>query len=281
MKIALLGNCQLQQIGWLLKNYFEQNKLPHEVVWHAPIFALGDQNADVVPMFQALDQADAIYGQFHEKRWNVFSTDSLSKHFDIKIVPTLESLASAPQMNYFSNGSLKLGLYTVDFRMLELYLQGIAPERVPEVYGLASVNPLKRQNAIDNTAAKYRALYRKGKILFDYADVYAEAMMSSTDPYYVHNHPNNTHLEWLTNLILKDAGIPVHLSFANLPDILTDTIVPAFGQGPQATYRLRSADIGLKTATKVYYTFFSTYERAFLEQELEHSNYRALCESPF
>lgn len=51
MKIALLGNCQLQQIGWLLKAFFQSQQLEHEIVWHAPIFSLGDHNAEIVPSF--------------------------------------------------------------------------------------------------------------------------------------------------------------------------------------------------------------------------------------
>ena len=31
MKIALLGNCQLQQIGWLLKAFFQTQQLEHEI----------------------------------------------------------------------------------------------------------------------------------------------------------------------------------------------------------------------------------------------------------
>jgi len=279
MKIALLGNCQLQQIGWLLKSFFQQHNLEHEVIWHAPIFSLGDQQAEVVPLFHTLAQADAIYGQFHDKRWNAFSTESLSRYFNIRIVPTLESLASFPQMNYFSKGPLNLNLYSVDFRMLELYLGGISPEHLPHIYTRAEVDDKRRLNAIQNTASKYKSLFQKGKTVFDYADTYLAAMSQAVDPYFVHNHPNNAQLEWLTNEILRDAGIALRISFGALPEILTDTIVPTLNLQPNDRYRIRGTEVGMQTAAKINYAFFSTYERDFLIDELERSNYKAMCRS--
>lgn len=277
MKIALLGNCQLQQIGWLLKAFFQTQQLEHEIIWHAPIFSLGDQNAEIVPIFHTLEQADVIYGQFHEKRWNTFSTDSLSKYFDIHVVPTLESLASFPQMNYFSKGGLNLNLYSVDFRMLELYLKGISVDYVPQVYSQAIVDDKRRTCAIENTASKYKSLHHKGKTVFDYSDAYQQAMSQPEDPYFVHNHPNNAQLQWLTNQILQHAGIGMQVSFANLPEVLTDTIVPTLNRQAHDRYRIRGTEVGMRTAAKINYAFFSTYDRAFLEEELEKSNYRAMC----
>lgn len=277
MKIALLGNCQLQQIGWLLKAFFQSQQLEHEIVWHAPIFSLGDHNAEIVPIFHALEQADVIYGQFHEKRWNTFSTDNLGKYFDIQVVPTLESLVSFPQMNYFTKGPLNLNLYSVDFRMMELYLKGIHVDYVPEVYCQATINDKRRVCSIENTAAKYKSLHQKGKSIFDYSDAYAQAMNEPEDPYFVHNHPNNAQLQWLTNQILLHAGVGTQVSFGNLPEVLTDTIVPTLNRQRNDRYRIRATEVGLATAAKINYAFLSTYERTFLEEELEKSNYKAMC----
>lgn len=279
MKIALLGNCQLLQIGGLLKAFFQQNDLPHEVVWHTPIFSLGDQSADIVSIFNALDQADVIYGQYHEKRWNTFGTDNLSKYFNIKVVPTLDSPASFPQMNYFSKGSLCLGLYTVDFRMLDLYLAGISVEHLPGIYSKAILDERKRDNAIRNTASKYKSLFNRGKTIFDYSDFYLQAMAQPQDPFFVHNHPNNAQLQWLTNEILRDAGIPLAINLEKLPELLTDTIVPSLNLESVDRYRIRGTEVGLRTAAKINYAFFATYEREFLEQELARSNYKAMCTS--
>lgn len=275
MKIALLGNCQLQQIGWLLKNFFAQHGIDHSVVWYEPIFALGDKNAAIVPLFDALASADAIYGQYHDGKWNAFSTENLSKFFEIKIVPTLESLASFPQMNYFSAGSLNFNLYTVDFRILDLYLQGVDVHQAPALYANAGLDAGRKGALIHSTAVKYKKLYDDGKTLFDYAGPYLEAM-GTPSPYFVHNHPNNAQLQWLANQILLDCKSPTLVSLENLPQILTDTIVPELDAPLDERYKLRNTEIGIRTACKVYYAFFSTYDTDFLQRELDQSTYRSL-----
>ena len=273
MKIALIGNCQLQQIGWFLKAFFELNKLEHSVVWYEPIFALGDQNAHVIPLFKALDSADRIYGQFHDEKWNSFSTSSLCKYFPIRLVPTLESNASFPQMNYFQDGDLHYNLYSVDFRMLHCYLSGVPLEHAPQAYFDVRLQADAQAREIEGAAHKYAMKFQSGKVVFDYATEYRRAMREDPMPYYVHNHPNNAQLQWLANQILLDMQSPLLVSLDALPPILTDTLVPDLRHGFVDRYRIRSQDLSMQTACKVNYFFFASYDRAFLQGELESSVY--------
>lgn len=276
MKFAFLGNCQLQQIGTLLKNYFQLNDPQHEVIWHQPVFSMGDENAQIVPLFHALEQADRIYVQFHEGRWGALSTDQISKYFKIRIVPTLESHVSFGQMNYFKDLDLKFNLFSVDFRMLDLYLKNIDHELVPKMYGRAAAIPSRRDALIENTRHKYKKLFDSGKVISDYSNIYLNAMQQETDPFFVHNHPTNSQLQWLMNEMLRDSGSNIQISLNNLPEILTDTIVPSLNMQLDERYRIRSTEVGIANAAKINYTYFSTFDRIALERELERSNYRTL-----
>lgn len=274
MKIALIGNCQLQQIGWLLKAFFQQQAIEHEIVWYEPIFALGDTNAPIVPLFDALHRADVIYGQYHDGKWNALSTDSLRRYFDIRIVPTLESLASYPQLNYFSQGKLNFNLYTVDFRMLDMYLAGIPPREAHRHYNDVSADPQEIAALVQSTAARYARLNAEGKVAFDYSQEYLQ--MASTQglgAYFTHNHPNNSQLQWLANQILLDAGAPRLLSLQSMGEILYDTKVPLLGDTADTGYRIRATDVGLEAGCKINYAFFSSYDRGFLREELAESVY--------
>jgi hypothetical protein len=281
MNIALLGNCQLQQIGWLLKAFFALHKLPIQVVWHDPVYALGDLKAPIVPLFAALETADVIYGQFHDRQWNALSTESLQKYFDIRLVPTLDSPASFPQMNYFIQPStLNFGLYSVDFRMLDLYLEGCPVSDVPRHYGAIAPNAGAVHDQVLRTTARYRRMFEAGQLRFDYADKYATTIREQgLGAFFVHNHPNNSQLQWLANEILKDIGAPQQVSLQDLPEILVDTQVPALGEPDQQHYRLRATEVGLPAASKINYVFFSSYDRGFLREELAESIYLRLTRS--
>ena len=273
MKIALIGNCQLQQIGWFLKAFYALNQLEHSVVWYEPLFALGDKDAQIIPLFKALDDADRIYGQFHDKKWNSFSTSSLCKYFPIRLVPTLESNASFPQMNYFSDAPLHYNFYSVDFRMLHCFLSGVPLASAPHAYFDVALLPQALAQEIESTATKYAAKFADGKVLFDYSQEYRNAMAQEATPYFVHNHPNNPQLQWLANQILQDMQSPLLVSLEQMPPILTDTIVPALNGVFQDAYRIRSQDLRMETACKANYFFFSSYDEAFLRAELEMSPY--------
>ena len=278
MKIALLGNCQLQQIGWYLKAFFQQQKIEHSIVWYEPIFTLGDKGAPLVPLFDALSSADRIYGQYHDARWNALSTESLSKYYSIKLVPTLESIASFPQLNYFTEGELYYQLYTVDFRMIDLFLSGVSVEDAPREYSNVVIQQDELKKVIEETAEKCRAKFISGQVVFDYSAEYLQAMEQEAIPYYVHNHPSNRQLQWLANQILADIGCTL-VNFSNLPVILFDTCVPALDGKYNDHYRIRNTEIGLSTAAKVNYVLCSSYEKSFLEKQLELSVYRRLCKA--
>jgi len=278
MKIALIGNCQLQQIGWFLKAFFEIHKLEHTVVWYEPIFALGDKNAQIIPLFKILDDADMVYGQFHDEKWNSFSTASLCKYFPIRLVPTLESTASFPQMNYFSDAKMNYNFYSIDFRMLHCYLSGVPMESAPQAYFDVALNAEALAQEIETTSNKYASKYAEKKVIFDYSQEYRNAMAHEAVPYFVHNHPNNRQLQWLANQILLDMKSPMLVSLENMLPILNDTIVPALNGVFQDAYRIRSQDLRMQTACKVNYFFFSSYEKDFLQKELEISPYWRLVQ---
>lgn len=281
MKIALIGNCQLQQIGWLLKAFFEQQKIPFEVVWYEPIFALGDTQAPIVPLFNALQSADVIYGQYHDGKWNALSTDSLRRYFDIKLVPTLESLASYPQLNYFSQGKLNFNLYTVDFRMLDLYLAGVPAREAHLHYAGITPDPAAIDALVQSAAAKYARLHAEGKLAFDYSQAYLQTVRDQgLGAYFTHNHPNNSQLQWLANAILQDLGSPRLVSLEPMPQILFDTKVPRLGDTADTGYRIRSTEVGLEAGCKINYAFFSSYDRGFLREELAESVYTQVCHRP-
>lgn len=276
MKVAFIGNCQLQQIGWLFGKFFEHFKLDFSVVWYEPIFALGNLKAPIVPLFHALESADVIYGQFHDDHWAAFSTRNMSKYFDIKLVPALDSAVSYPQLNYFTEGEMNYNLYTIDFRMLDLYLDGVDVRDVPAAYFDVVPNQPIIANMTTDIARKYRRLFEEGKLIVDYSSEYLRAMARGLGTYYTHNHPNNTQMQWLANMILRDLKSPTLIDLSSMPEILFDTLVPDMADKGNQRYRIRSTELGLKTAAKVYYTFFASYQRDFLSRELEASVYRTV-----
>jgi hypothetical protein len=271
-RIAFLGNCQLQQIGWMLKHFFELHKLDFEVVWYEPIFALGNLQAPIVPLFDALAKADIVYGQYHEARWGSFSTESLSKNFDIRVVPTLECLASYPQLNPFSI-ELNYNIYTVDYRFLELYLKGVSCTEAVSVYQDVLINQAVVRDKIDSASKKYKSLNDADKCIFDYSQEFHRELTMNTGCYFTHNHPNNQHLQWLANKMLQDAGSPLLIDLSKMPQILFDSSVPELGGEPSTYYRVRSVDTGLETACKIYYTLFDSYDKKFLNSQFSSSVY--------
>lgn len=271
-KLAFIGNCQLQQIGWLLKHFFQQHQLEFEVIWYEPIFALGNLQAPIVPLFDALERADHLFGQYHEPRWGSFSTQNLKRLFDIKVVPTLESMGSFPQLNPFSK-ELNYNLYTVDYRFLQLYLQGVDVGRAAQEYQAIELNEGRLLRQCESESKKYRYHFEQGNLVFDYSNVFYAAVVENRACYHTHNHPNNQHIQWLANQILQAVGSPVLIDFSKMPEILYDSAVPSLGGAPSTAYRVRSVDTGLMNAAKIYYTLFDSYDKKFLDGEYVASNY--------
>lgn len=52
-----------------------------------------------------------IYMQYHSERWGMLSTDKMAAYFDVRILPTMESRVSPPQLGYFSASVLELMVY--------------------------------------------------------------------------------------------------------------------------------------------------------------------------
>lgn len=49
--------------------------------------------------------------QYHSERWGMLSTDKMAAYFDVRILPTMESRVSPPQLGYFSASVLELMVY--------------------------------------------------------------------------------------------------------------------------------------------------------------------------
>lgn len=98
MKLALIGNCQLEVLGDLIKNHTALHEDKFTYVYNTPVYKL-DEKRDLVNFYHEIEQCDAIFMQYHSERWRGFSTETLSKYFDLTVLPTLESRVSCSQLN--------------------------------------------------------------------------------------------------------------------------------------------------------------------------------------
>lgn len=80
MNIALLGNCQLEVIGNLLKSFTELEN--YNIVHCKPIYKINSEK-EIVDIFHKLETCDFIFMQFQSEKWKNFSTKNLSKYFKI------------------------------------------------------------------------------------------------------------------------------------------------------------------------------------------------------
>ena len=274
MKIALIGNCQLSAAGQVLTTYFANFAKEHSVVYSGSLYDLGGKHTAIVPFYKSLSEADVIYGHYHAERWDVLSTNRISEYFDVRLVPNLYSPTSYLQLNHFTEGGHHhLQLMNTDFRMLEMYINGVPCDKAEELYHQAAFN-LEKINASEaNTYLRYKEFFESGKLIFDYSPEYRRALLEEHSPYFTYNHPNNSQLQWLINQILTDIKCTTLLHLKGWDPILYDSEVPKIGSGFSDRYRIRSTEVGLNLACKIFYTFFGTYDRDFLIKEYEKSDY--------
>jgi hypothetical protein len=278
MKIAFLGNCQLNNVGILFARMAQQKFIDAEIIWTKPIFELA--NNDYLPLFHALDRADVIYHQYHDTYHEMYATNHLSKYFKFKIVPTLESFVSTPQMNSWSDRTvIPYNLGFIDFRILDLYLQKIEMRRAGEIYSEAAINEDVVRALIDTSVFKYRDKFERKLICFNYAPFYREMMQKDVESYYTMNHPSNVHLQWLVNNILADAGFKGRLALDKaVPELLNQFLPPSLRNlSRKGKYILNAVPMELTTAIKMYYAYFDMLDPQFLQKELEASTYQAIC----
>ncbi|MGE5548595.1 MAG: WcbI family polysaccharide biosynthesis putative acetyltransferase [Solirubrobacterales bacterium] len=272
MKLCIFGNCQLRSVGFLIDHAAKQHGLDIEVLWYKPIYQMTDD--DYMPFFAAMEAADAIYCQYHDEKWGIWSTPNLRKYFDLKIVPTLESFVSSPQVGGWEKGPARFyNMYFMDYRILHLYLDGVPYDQVEARYFDAAPRAGVIAEMIGETVAKYRRYHDSGMVVFDYSEQYRKAIAEDLDCFFLHNHPKNAQLEWMTNQILGAAGCPKQLSLANISEILFDFQAPSLTGPERKPYFIRPSVSSITSAARLYYAYFETVDRKMLKRELSASTY--------
>lgn len=147
-------------VGQLLSNYSDLHRGAIKQVVNTPIYKL-DAQRDVINLMHELESCDHIYMQYHSERWGMLSTDKLAAYFDIRILPTMESRVSTPQLGYFPAPVPELMVY--DYRFLHLYLTGHQHGDAVSQYHKVSYDNQKQHNMVIEDAKRYHKLFRKRK----------------------------------------------------------------------------------------------------------------------
>ncbi|MEQ9885459.1 WcbI family polysaccharide biosynthesis putative acetyltransferase [Pectobacterium zantedeschiae] len=277
MRVALVGNCQLEIIGELLKNNKNIGGNEYSYVFNTPIYKLNEK-VDVINFYHELESCDVIFMQYHSERWGRFSTSSLERYFDIKMLPTMESRISSPQLAYIDKDLPDLMVY-VDYRFLHLYLSGLNYQDAIAQYHNVSLSQDKKDAALTEDADKYKKLYNSEKLIFDYSDYYFSSLSQDQNEYSTISHPSNKHLSLLFEAIhLNTFG--AHESFnLNGQELLKNYSAPHLGSGDDSYYMMRHS--GLSLACKINYSFFDKYSRTDLAKALISSNYYNLLNDEY
>ncbi|WEF10589.1 WcbI family polysaccharide biosynthesis putative acetyltransferase [Pectobacterium actinidiae] len=269
MRVALVGNCQLEIIGELLKSNKNISGNEYNYIFNTPIYKLKEK-ADVINFYHELESCDVIFMQYHSERWGSFSTSALERYFDIKMLPTMESRVSSPQLAYFDKELPDLMVY-VDYRFLHLYLSGFDYKGAIEKYHSVGLSQDKKYAALIEDTDKYKTLYDSGKLLFDYSDYYLSSLSQDQDCFSTISHPSNKHLSLLFESIHFNT-FGVHEAFnLNGQELLNNYRAPRLGSGDENYYMMRNS--GLQLACKINYSFFDKYSRTDLIKALISSNY--------
>jgi len=275
MKIAFIGNCQLEVLGKVLASNKDKFKhlFPIELVWNTPLYKLTDNN--IAELFFALEGADVIYHQFYSSEWGKFSTENLKRYFNIKLVPTLESHISSPQLGYWNASNIKIptSYVYVDFRLLDLYLRGLSFEQAASVYTNFDLNENNVRQKIVSQSQKYHQLFLNNDVIFDYSNYFRESLLANSEEYFTISHPNNKHLSFLINSILFDFGVDFKINI-NGHELLLNALVPRRNSNDDSYLMQRS--ITTKLAAKLYFDYFSACDDVWLMGELRKSNYHYL-----
>ncbi|WP_180999154.1 WcbI family polysaccharide biosynthesis putative acetyltransferase [Pectobacterium odoriferum] len=277
MNIALVGNCQLEIIGELLKGNKNISGHEYNYIFNTPIYKLKEK-VDIINFYHELESCDVIFMQYHSERWGRFSTSALERYFDIKMLPTMESRVSSPQLAYIDKDLPDLMVY-VDYRFLHLYLSGFNYQDAITQYHNVSLSQDKKQAALIEDTDKYKKLYKLGKLIFDYSDYYLSSLSQDQDCFSTISHPSNKHLSLLFESIhLNTFG--VHETFnLNGQELLNNYRAPRLGSGDESYYMMR--DSGLPLACKINYSFFDKYSRTDLTKALISSNYYNLLNDEY
>ncbi|WOZ79129.1 WcbI family polysaccharide biosynthesis putative acetyltransferase [Kosakonia sacchari] len=269
MKLALIGNCQLEVLGNLIMNVSGLHEGKFDGIFNMPIYKLNENN-DFINFYHELEQCDFIFMQHHAEKWGPFSTAALSQFFDITMLPTMESRISTPQLGYYKDKIPDFMVY-VDYRMLHLYLTNVSIQNVVEAYHAVSFSTEKQTNMLKEDALKYRTLFQQGKLYFDYSEEYFRTLSANPDCYSTVSHPDNYNLSLLLQVIYhKSLGINESFDLQG-NDLLKNYLAPKIGSGDNAYHMMRPT--GLALAGKINYAFFDSQNRHVLKQALVNSSY--------
>lgn len=269
MKLALIGNCQLEVLGELIKNHSALHEGKFTYVYNTPIYKL-DEKRDMINFYHELEQCDAIFMQYHSEKWGVFSTSTLRQYFDLTILPTMESRVSCSQLGYFYEPLPDLMVY-VDYRLLHLYLTGNDVSQAVKHYHQAGFSEKKQLAMLEEDAKKYKTLFQQGKVYFDYSADYFRSLSTNTGSYSTVSHPDNEHLGLLLSSIYhKTYNITERFTLQG-NDMLLNYVAPRLGSGDVSYFMMRQS--GLALATKINYAFFDCQDKEKLRTELYKSAY--------
>lgn len=266
--LSLVGNCQLQQVGY----YLSQIASPMiKVNWYLPPFLM-KEGAALINFYKALEGSDGIYVQYHDDKWEELASQRLGKYFELRVVPTLESPCSCPQIGYLGFDN-KFNVWDIDFRFLDLYLKGVSHMEAAEKYHDCSINSELLLFQTERVIKKYKDYYEGAKVIADYSLFYRNSLLQfGASTFFTHNHPRNVHLQWLADVITYDLVKEYFPIFSSIPEVLVDTIAPAIGSN-SSHYTLKSVDLGLQAAAKVFFTVFDSLNLNSLKKEFEGSVY--------
>jgi len=257
----------------LMNELIKNKQLDHQVLWVQPLHSLSHPH--YVPLFTALSNADVIYAQYYDEYWGMLSSKRLKKYFDnFKFVPMLESVVSSPQLGYWSKGNPPFAGY-MDFRMLHLYCKKIPILYAADMYCEVKPNMKAVQLKVDESALKYKKYYDNGWVRFNYSERYKAAIADNIECFFTHNHPKNTELIWLMNCILSDLGIGN--VFIQCQELLCDDWAPSLYGKEKRNFIIQHQHVTVECAAKLYYSYFDSFDRKELEDELFRSDYYSIC----
>jgi hypothetical protein len=91
----------------------------------------------------------------------------------------------------------------IDFRFLELYLDGATYAEAARRYQDIVITPQQIEAGIIDRVESYRSRFNQGLEAFDYAPFYEESVRKDLRSFSLFNHPDNAQLSWLGSQILK------------------------------------------------------------------------------
>jgi hypothetical protein len=269
MRIATLGNCQLEVVGNVLRNATNVHQGQITAVFNTPIYKL-DAQKNMIDIYHELESYDVIFMQYHSEKYGPFSTKAIQQAFDVVMLPTLESRVSTPQLAYFPEPLPDLMVY-VDYRLLHLYLTGHTLTQAAESYHAVNLDATKQQNFLTLDADKYQSLFRTGQLHVDYSAFYEKSLRENPDCFTTLSHPDNKNLGFLLSAIMhKLSGKQLTFNLAG-EDLLNNYRAPKIGQGSQDYFMMRNT--GLLLAAKINYAFFASQKRDLLKSALLSSTY--------